>query len=80
MIRFIARVVLHVNARLNRFILLCKIEIIKEKCTIGNTAVFLEGANVCNLLDDKSKLCIGNESRIQGQLIVHPNNGKIIVG
>jgi acetyltransferase-like isoleucine patch superfamily enzyme len=80
MIRFIARVILHVNARLNKFILFCKIEMIKDKCTIGNTTVFLEGANVCNLLDDKSKLIIGNESRIQGELIVHPNHGEIIVG
>ncbi|MEL0622535.1 acyltransferase [Marinomonas arenicola] len=80
MIVFIAKVVLFFYAKFNAFILFCKVEVIKSKCTIGEATVFLDGANVSNLINDKSRLCIGNETRIQGELIVHPNNGKIIIG
>lgn len=80
MLRFIARVVLFIHRQFNIIILACQVEIIKSKCTIGKKTVILEGANLCNLLKDKSKLCIGNESRIQGELMVYPNNGNITLG
>lgn len=80
MLRFIARVVLFIHRQFKKIILACHLEVIKYRCTIGDKTVILEGANVCNLLNDRSKLCIGNESRIQGELIVHPNNGNIVIG
>jgi len=80
MYRFLARIILFFYHQFNKIILSCQLEIIKSRCTIGNKTVILEGANIINLLKDKKKLSIGNESRIQGELIVHPNKGNITIG
>ena len=80
MFRFIARAVLWFRRKINKFILLCQIEVMQSGCRIGKTTVILDGANLCNLVKDKSRLCVGNETRIQGELIVYPNKGKIILG
>lgn len=80
MIKFIARVILFFHRKFNNMILACQVEVMKSRCTIGNKTVILEGANLVNLLKDKSKLCIGNESRIQGECIVHPHEGNITIG
>jgi len=80
MLRFLARVVLFIHRQFKKIILACQLEAIKYRCTLGDTTVILEGANLCNLINDKSKLCIGNESRIQGELMVYPNEGNITIG
>lgn len=80
MLRFIARGVLFIHRQFKKIILACQLEVIKYRCTIGDKTVILEGANLCNLSSDKSKLCVGNESRIQGELMVYPNEGNITIG
>lgn len=80
MITFVAKLILFIQYQFKKVILFSKIEVIKSKCTIGSKTIIFEEANICNFLNDKSRLCIGEQSRIRGELMVFPNNGKIIVG
>lgn len=78
--RFIARVVLLILRQFNKIILACQVEIIKSKCTIGEKTVIFSGATINNFFKDKSKLCIGDESRIRGELSIFSKEGNIRIG
>lgn len=55
-------------------------EFIKKNATIGeNTRIFKE-ATIANNLNDKSKIIIGNNCQLRGELLTFGHGGEIIIG
>jgi acetyltransferase-like isoleucine patch superfamily enzyme len=48
--------------------------------TIGNRSFFHKQAQVINMLKDKSKIVIGDDTHIKAELLVFANGGKIKIG
>jgi len=52
----------------------------KPLCRLGMGAKLLPPANIVNMLDDSSKICIGKESRVLSELLVFSHGGRITIG
>jgi acetyltransferase-like isoleucine patch superfamily enzyme len=52
----------------------------KNKADIHSKAVFYLGSSIINLSNDKSRIVVGSNSHIYGQLTIHKLGGKIHIG
>jgi len=52
----------------------------KEECITGNNTHFLIESKVENLSRNKSRINIGDNCYIRGELIIYPHNGKFTMG
>lgn len=50
----------------------------KEKCVTGNNTNFFLESKIENLC--KEKICIGDNCKIRGELLVYPHGGEILIG
>lgn len=80
MITFLAKLILFVHHQFKKIILLSQLQIAKTKCTIGEKTIIFEEANINNFFNDKSKICIGKQSYIRGELLILSKEGSITIG
>ncbi|MDD9148848.1 acyltransferase [Sporolactobacillus sp. CQH2019] len=69
-----------IKATLNKAYLMHKLRTFKKNCTIGNDVVIYRETKISNLTTDKKKILIGDESVINGMLILYPFGEKIDIG
>lgn len=77
---FFAKLILFIHRQFKKLIIFSQLQIIESQCTLGEKTIILEEAKILNFLNDKSKLCIGNESRIRGELSIFSKEGNINIG
>lgn len=65
---------------LNLVYLRLKILSLKTKATFGGTVKFFQSSNIENLQNDKSKIIIGRNTAIRGELLIFAHGGQISIG
>lgn len=65
---------------LNLVYLKLKITSLKSKATFGSTVKFFQSSNIENLQNDKSKIIIGTNTAIRGELLIFAHGGQISIG
>ncbi len=65
---------------LNLVYLKLKITSLKSKATFGGTVKFFQSSNIENLQNDKSKIIIGTNTAIRGELLIFAHGGQISIG
>lgn len=52
----------------------------KESCIVGMNTYFLLGSKIENFQGDQTKILLGNNCRVRGNIMIYPHNGIVIVG